>query len=594
MFFAEENQLNEYARHIHSYLLPIPSYSIYEKYSNNLVDFFLWLLYNIFESAFENVIRHKFHIIRLEDVVVPKLRQMFLSVGAAMTLCVAIAPSVMADKNSDHSSNSSPNTAANSSNSVLVTVNTKDPLATISPSAIGVNTAAWDQNLLDKSIPKMLKTIGVEALRFPGGSTADNYNWETGTTIDANAGGADPNVNFNAFMNVAKKTGASPIITVNYGSNFSGTGGGEPQEAAAWVKYANILHHDHVEYWEIGNEVYGNGFYGAQWEIDLHHSKSPQTYAQNVIQFSKAMKAVDPKIQIGVVLTCPFNWPWGVKTPADWNKTVLNTLKQDPDAVNFVIVHWYAQNPGNESDSGLLSSTSQIPLMMSELRQEISNDLSPAAAKRLKVFVTETNSVSYNPGKQTTSLVNALFLDDDMLSWLQSGAANVDWWDLHNGAFAGNTSPSLYGNTTYGDYGLLSNGSSVTTSSGNTVTEPPVNTPFPTYYGFELAGDLVKPGATIVGSTASVSDIAVHATQLRDGKLAVMIINKNPNKVYQVSLDLKGFRPNGTGIEYTYGEKSSGITYQHFHQLGKTISVQPYSVTDFIFNGSSLGKNQTN
>ncbi|SHJ50341.1 hypothetical protein [Alicyclobacillus tolerans] len=306
------------------------------------------------------------------------------------------------------------------------------------------------------------------------------------------------------------------------------------------------------------------------------------------------MKAVDPKIQIGVVLTCPFNWPWGVKTPADWNKTVLNTLKQDPDAVNFVIVHWYAQNPGNESDSGLLSSTSQNPLMMSELRQEISNDLSPAAAKRLKVFVTETNSVSYNPGKQTTSLVNALFLDDDMLSWLQSGAANVDWWDLHNGAFAGNTSPSLYGNTTYGDYGLLSNGSSVTTSSGNTVTEPPVNTPFPTYYGFELAGDLVKPGATIVGSTASVSDIAVHATQLRDGKLAVMIINKNPNKVYQVSLDLKGFRPNGTGIEYTYGEKSSGITYQHFHQFGKTISVQPYSVTDFIFNGSSLGKNQTN
>ena len=38
--------------------------------------------------------------------------------------------------------------------------------------------------------------------------------------------------------------GAQPLITVNYGSNPEGNGGGTPQYAAAWVKYADVTHHD--------------------------------------------------------------------------------------------------------------------------------------------------------------------------------------------------------------------------------------------------------------------------------------------------------------------------------------------------------------
>ena len=36
-----------------------------------------------------------------------------------------------------------------------------------------------------------------------------------------------------------EKVGANALITVNYGMNSLGTGGGEPKEAAAWVAYAN-------------------------------------------------------------------------------------------------------------------------------------------------------------------------------------------------------------------------------------------------------------------------------------------------------------------------------------------------------------------
>jgi alpha-L-arabinofuranosidase len=64
-------------------------------------------------------------------------------------------------------------------------------------------------------------------------------------------------------MGVAAKSGATPILTVNYGSNTSGNGGGTPAFAAAWVQYANVTKGYGVKYWEIGNEVYGNGEYGS-------------------------------------------------------------------------------------------------------------------------------------------------------------------------------------------------------------------------------------------------------------------------------------------------------------------------------------------
>ena len=54
---------------------------------------------------------------------------------------------------------------------------------------------------------------------------------------------------------------------MNYGS-------GTAAEAAAWVKYANVTKNYGVKYWEVGNEVYGNGAYGSSWEYDnAHHEE---------------------------------------------------------------------------------------------------------------------------------------------------------------------------------------------------------------------------------------------------------------------------------------------------------------------------------
>ena len=191
-----------------------------------------------------------------------------------------------------------------------VTVNFNSSLGTVPAWGQGIGTAVYDGNLTDAAVPNLVKNAGYNIMRFPGGSYADIYHWQTNTAT----GGAFVNSNdtFDNFMTQVKAAGVTALVTVNYGSNTAGNGGGDPSEAAAWVTYSNKTKGYGVKFWEVGNEIYGNGFYGAQWEEDLHSDHSPTAYANNVKAYSTAMKAADSTIKIGVVMTTPNNWPDGV------------------------------------------------------------------------------------------------------------------------------------------------------------------------------------------------------------------------------------------------------------------------------------------
>ena len=111
---------------------------------------------------------------------------------------------------------------------------------------MGVHTSVYDANMQLPTTPDYLKAAGVKSLRYPGGSYADLYHWSkhTGTYTPAVGAGSNtifvaPDTNFGAFLLFMEKVGANALITVNYGMNSLGTGGGEPKEAAAWVAYAN-------------------------------------------------------------------------------------------------------------------------------------------------------------------------------------------------------------------------------------------------------------------------------------------------------------------------------------------------------------------
>lgn len=502
-------------------------------------------------------------------------------IGCTLVLCLLISGLVLVN----------PFGATNASAATIaqVTVNADQSLGTLTNISKGLNTAVWDTNLLDSAATTAIKNADVHTLRYPGGSTSDVYHWQSNTTVPGQSY-TSPSNTFDAFMGMAHAAHAKPIITVDYGA-------GTPQEAANWVQYANkggphyngpvptyvggssTGHHYGIKYWEVGNEVYGNGTYGADWEYDTH-AMGPSTYATNVVAFSKAMKAVDPTIKVGAVLTAPGNWPDGqtsASSPQPWNDTVLATACS---SINFVIAHWYAQNPGSESDATLLAASSQIAGMVSTLHTKI-NQYCGAHAHAVKIMITETNSVSYNPGKQTVSVVNALFLADNYTTWLENGVANVDWWTLHNNAIGGtNNSASLYGNAQYGDYGVLSDGTCTTATSG--ICEPAADTPFPAYYGLQMLKYLGRKGDKMVSSSSNQSLIAVHAVRQDDGKLAVLLINKDPNSSYTVSLAFKGYTARPGATVYTYGENSSSITSAR--GSSSSVTIAPYSLTTVVLS----------
>ncbi len=249
-----------------------------------------------------------------------------------------------------------PPTASAAADPVTVTVNTRAGLATVPDTALGVNHAIWDSNLGTAETSDLLRDAGVQMMRYPGGSYADIYHWKDHT---APGGYVAPGTDFDTFMAAVRRVGAQPMIIANYGT-------GTPAEAADWVRYANVTKGYDARYWTIGNENYGNGHYGSAWEADDHPDKSATQYARLVVEYADAMKAVDPSIKVGAVLTMPGNWPDGITAgsdPGPWNQTVLSIAGPK---IDFVDVHWYPGGTAAES----LARVNHLPDATYLLRQQ--------------------------------------------------------------------------------------------------------------------------------------------------------------------------------------------------------------------------------
>ena len=439
---------------------------------------------------------------------------------------------------------------------VNVTVNADEGHGTIPSTAYGLNSAVWDSQMNVPQVQNLLQQAGVNMLRYPGGSYGDIYDWQDNT---APGGYVAPGTDFDSFMGTVKKIGAQPILIANYGSGTS-------QEAADWVRYANITKGYGVKYWEIGNEIYGNGYYGNGWETDDHASKSPATYAQNVIQYASAMKAVDPSVKIGAVVTLPGNWPdsvVGSGDDGDWNKIVLSAAGS---AIDFVIVHWY---PSPAGPADMLGEPAQVAGELAQLRQEIDQYAGPDGP-RIQIAMTEVNS-----GVDTTTQPDALFGADTYMTALQNGVFTVNWWDTHNGATSIGVAPD--GATDYDDWGVLSSATCV----GSTC-EPPLNTPFPTYFAIAMLSKLGLPGDVMVGAGTDNQLVAAHAVRNADGDLSVMLVNKDPASSYQVSLHYAGFTPAAASpTVYSYGDEGSAITSATQGTASSQV-LPPYSIETVV------------
>ncbi|TDB69418.1 cellulose binding domain-containing protein [Micromonospora sp. KC721] len=439
---------------------------------------------------------------------------------------------------------------------VTVTVNARAGLATVPATALGVNHAIWDANLGTDQTSDMLKAAGVRMLRYPGGSYADIYHWKDHT---APGGYVAPGTDFDTFMAAARRVGAQPMIIANYGT-------GTPAEAADWVRYANVTKGYGAKWWTVGNENYGNGHYGSAWEADHHPDKSATYYANLVVEYADAMKAVDPSIKVGAVLTMPGNWPDGITAgndPGPWNQTVLSIAGPK---IDFVDVHWYPGGTAAES----LARVNHIPDAVWLLRQQIARYAGPNAA-RIDISLTELN---VEQGRNTQP--GALFLADAYSGLLENGVFTVQWWNVHNGI---DRVSQVAGHTDYGDYGMLSSGGC--TSDGS-VCQPPLNTPFAPYHGLSMMNLFAQPGNQFIRAGTDQPLVTAHAVRRRNGELAVLLVNKDPDNAHPVTIDYAGFTPSGAEpTVHTLTNGAASITTGRADSATSR-TLPPYSLTTLV------------
>ena len=490
--------------------------------------------------------------------------------------------------------------------SVSLNVDATQTVRVVDERVFGVNAVIWDPQAASTQTISLLQAAGLRVLRIPGGSLSDAYDWSTNKSY-ASAGVLNTwtwSSGFDKFSQLILGAGTQTFATVNYGS-------GTPQQAAAWVAYANAsatllgtssdvnlgvdfagvdwrtagywsalraaapLATDDgrnflrlnrpspigIRYWEIGNECYGSwetDYHGSAWDSFYHGAQwDPVTYATVARDYIARMKAVDPTIKTGVVIEVgedaldsrsPVHNVTNPRTGIahhGWTPVVLATLRSLGVTPDFFIDHRYEQAPGAESDATLLQAPRTWPNDAAGLRQQLTDYLGTAGAGA-ELVVTENNSVYSNPGKQTTSLVNGLFLADAVGNVLQTEFNALVWWDTRNGQDnTNNNSASLYGWRAYGDYGVLSTPS---TFGSSTYYDP-----YPTYYVMKLLSHFARGGDTVVRATSSSTLLPVFAVKRADGSLGLLVINQSPTGTLASTVALTGFTPQATGTTYSYG-----------------------------------------
>jgi hypothetical protein len=506
-----------------------------------------------------------------------------------------------------------------------VQVDVSKPINVMTVQAMGIYTDLYDTGTTKPVVAGYLHAAGMYTMRYPGGfgSYPDLYHWATNSGV--------PYANFkqdtehfypseNSMGHIVQfldKLGTA-IITVDYGSNAAGTGGGEPAEAAAWVAYANgdpndakvigkdstgkdwktvgywatlrsqaplatddgmnLLRASHprplaIKLWEIGSEVYKNSYYYGDYygdhhdtEEDLHASYppnskdndkrkknpnlSPAFYGAQVVEFSKAMKAVDPTIWVGASMALA---PLDYHFAPDWNSEVLKAACGN---IDFISLAW---RPGDtlppdykvrDDDSVLRAPEEQLGKILSEAIYN--NKKYCPAGRSPRIAFTQVAPIEWP--KIDHPIVDALFAADAMALLVESGTINSDWMELHHPSFLNDS-----------------------------------NQPGPAYYGIQMLHIVAfRPGDEFVTASSSNFQLAAHATRRTDGSLGILLINKNANSAVDVKIKIDGGSFATAGLRFDYGQetlKAAGqVAKSPVKDLGATftVSVPAYAITDIV------------
>lgn len=454
---------------------------------------------------------------------------------------------------------------------VALDARSKGPL--VGNDLYGVSLGTW-YAFRRRFVAPSLRAVGIHLLRFPGGSESDAYHWKNGGSLCAGGGYIAPGATFDNFMRqVAAPMSSEVAITLDYGSNRACNAGGDPNEARAWIAHAKQRGY-RVPYWTVGNEVYGS------WEYDLHaHAHNPHTYARAVRHgYYPALKQTDSRAKLGIVVDMPNDHAW--------NDVVL----REAQPFDFVELHYYPEY-GRDGDEYLLGAgIDRLARALHELRNEMT---AAGVSSDVPIFLGEFNNDSGQEGKQSVSIVNALFLGQ-MLGTLASAGVPMSafWLGYGNCDQSGDFSKKLYGWQNFGSEALFSDGLPDPYEGCSNTPKIRGGTPFPTARVMALIAKGVPPGSSVRDVTLSKGPdrlVRAYGFAIRGGFALAMFNNTLDSVDVRARIENSGKSEFDATLE-TYGkaqyDKSKdnewvGSVKTNLGRVGATVplTLPPYSVS---------------
>ena len=387
------------------------------------------------------------------------------------------------------------------------------------------------------------------------------------------------------MQSVVNPVGADAVIGVNYGSNPACTGGADPNEAAAWVNYANNQMKYGIKYWTIGNEEYfydpsGPPTSPSNGEIDLHSPPGATTYATQVAtQFYPLMKAQDPNIQIGVGVSVPLqNLNDGL---SQWDSTILSNAKFD-----FIEMHAYVVvgQPALTDAELLNEGVSFFPTAISELNSE----LATAGKSGTPIDVGEWGNIAGTPGKQSVSIVGGLWAAMVIGELIKANVSQAQFWDADDPhCFTPPSDVANYGWQNWATYGLLApwGGISGTNSSCSSLSNmAPDGTLLPTGIAMELTSQAFEPNDQVIEPSvnSNLPTIKAYASKRSSG-YGILLVNTDESNSVTTTVDIANDTRTFTATTLLYGkaqydQSQTGVWTGPVSTLLGTVS-NPFSIT---------------
>ena len=526
---------------------------------------------------------------------------------------------------------------------VNVTINATNVINTVPTNAFGIFMAVWDT--WGSSTPAQLKQAGVTAMRYPGGGYSDNYHWSSYlmTPFDGQAdslGYLSGTTDMGHFIQLMSNAQAQAVISVDWGSGFlwsanktamaiPGTNG-SPQEAAAWVAYANastniygttndvtigtdalgnnwqtagywamiraasplaqndgynFLRINHptpvgIKYWEIGNEPYGNAYYSTGtdgYECDYAVPYPYTTYPRytNALLSPAAYGQAVQAFSIAMKAVDPTIKVGACSStpPADYSWDYISGVNNGQ--------HWTPQV--------LAQCGSNIDFVIVHWYPNFSDDVGTSLLSEVgSIIPVMINGTGPYPHTGTNS-----GLED----WITNYCPNPANVQILVTEFGANNYPYLvYGTngmpilgpvealfaadcySTWLNYPAFANADWLDFDANSFLG----GGYGPVYYAVQMLRHLCNPGDAFLKATSDTSNLRVQGVARQDGNLGILLINESMNSSQTVNVKVSNAYLNTTGTIYQFGTNNwtstnevpaNGPSSNSISGIGATFSV---------------------